>query len=287
MENESVIRKYPVLVIDDQENWRELLCEILDDQFDVTCVKDYRSALAAIQRQEPPYHVVVTDMRLEDGQPGNEDGLRLAEYLNNRCSETKTILVTGYSTVFTARKALAQLGAFDYIEKYPSEGARKFDFQQFRLIVRKAAEAAEQIRSTRQAVKSVTKYVSASIHSDFQESQSLQDSTLLKSGHAYAVRLSLEDSLQNGAEPIVLDMPARHNAEMSLDLFIYGKHLRVVEGTEARWNLLASPGSDADFEFTIIPEFEGNKQIFVELYQNHRLLLRISRTLKVIEGPSK
>lgn len=274
-------RKYPVLVIDDQANWRELLCEILEDQFSVTCVKDYKGALDAIRRQKPAYHVVVTDMRLEDGQPGNEDGLLLAEYLNNRCSETKTILVTGYSTVFTARKALAELSAFDYIEKYPSEGPRKFDFQQFRLIVHKAAEAAEQIRSSRAAATSVTKYLTASICSDGEEKRPLQDATLLATGKAHTIILSLQDRLENGAEAMVLDLS---RGDTFLDLFIYGKHLRLTGGTEAKWNLLTTAGANSEFEFTIIPEFEGDKQIFVEIYQDRSLLLRITRTLKVIRS---
>lgn len=55
MNSKSLKRKYSALVIDDQDNWRELLSDILEDQFEVTSVKDYESALDAIAIQRPPF----------------------------------------------------------------------------------------------------------------------------------------------------------------------------------------------------------------------------------------
>lgn len=91
------------------------------------------------------FNVVITDMRLRDEEVGNEDGLRLIADLNKLGDETKTILVTGYPTIATAKRALAQLAAFDYLEKYPSDGSG-FDIEKFKLVVHAAAEEAEQLR---------------------------------------------------------------------------------------------------------------------------------------------
>jgi len=286
MKNEPV-KKHSVLVIDDQKNWRELLSEILRDQFDVSTADTYTGALAAIQRQRPPYHVVVTDMRLEDGQPGNEDGLKLLEYLKQHGRGTKTILVTGYATVPTARKALAELDAFDYVEKYPSEGTRKFDFKQFKSTVRKAAEAADEIRLTQPALLNLTRYACLFIHSEGKPDEVLRDGTQLLTGETYTIRLSLQDHFLPGAESVLLAMPREPKEKILLDLFIFGEHLRVERGTETQWQFSGSLSDCNDFEFTIIPEFDGSKKLFVEINQNHTQVVRLSRTLVVAGTSSK
>jgi DNA-binding NtrC family response regulator len=139
------MKKYSVLVIDDQANWRDLLVDLLNDQFDVKSVKDYEGALDAIQGQKPPFHVVITDMRLKDEEVGNEDGLKLIKYLNKRGDETKTIVITGYATLDTAKRALSALSAYDYLEKRPSDGS-PFNIQEFQRIVYRAAKDAEEKR---------------------------------------------------------------------------------------------------------------------------------------------
>jgi len=143
--SKSPVKKYSILVIDDQDNWRELLVDLLDDEFDVRSTKDYESALEVIRNQNPPFHVVVTDMRLIDEKIGNEDGLKIIEYLNKRADETKTIVVTGYATLDTAKRALSTLDAYDYLEKRPSNGS-SFNITEFQSIVHRAAEEVEEKR---------------------------------------------------------------------------------------------------------------------------------------------
>ena len=135
-----------VLIVDDQVNWRGLLHELLENEFDVTVAENYAEALEIISRRADPFHVVVTDMRLEDKQPGNEDGVKLIEYLHTKGNETKTVLLTGYPTIATARKILKQLEAHDYLEKRPSDGS-DFDPANFQKTVREAAAAAEADRN--------------------------------------------------------------------------------------------------------------------------------------------
>jgi len=138
-------KKYSVLVIDDQANWRELLVDLLNDGFDVKSASDYQGALEIIQNQKPPFHVVVTDMRLIDEEVGNEDGLKLIEYLNKRGDETRTIVVTGYATLGTAKRAISGLAAYDYLEKRPSDGS-PFNIKEFRQVVYRAAQDVENKR---------------------------------------------------------------------------------------------------------------------------------------------
>lgn len=145
MTSELPKKKYSVLVVDDQKSWRELLSDILEKQFEVVGVAGYDEALEAIRKQSPPFHVVVTDMRLKDQEKGNEDGLELINYLNQRLDFTKSILVTGYPTIESAKRALSKLIAFDYLEKHPSDGSR-FDPQEFIRIIYNAAQEAENSR---------------------------------------------------------------------------------------------------------------------------------------------
>lgn len=131
-----------VLIVDDQDNWRKLLEEILREEFEVTVVENYECALEELSKKSVYYNVVVTDMRLVDIEKGNEDGLRLIEYLNGQDGNIKTIVLTGYPTFPSQRRALSQLAAFDYLEKHPSDGSA-FNPKEFRNIVREAAKEAE------------------------------------------------------------------------------------------------------------------------------------------------
>ena len=138
-------KKYSVLVVDDQENWRELFVELLEDEFEVTSVDNYDAALAKIQKRVLPFHVLVTDMRLIDSEAGNEDGLKLAKELKQRGDITNIIVVTGYSSLRTVKRALGILDVFDYLEKRP-EDSSPFNPAEFLRTVRAAAEQAEKKR---------------------------------------------------------------------------------------------------------------------------------------------
>lgn len=137
--------KQSVLIVDDQKNWRDLLKEILEDHFDVASAESYPEALDVISKKVSPFHVVVTDMRLKDKEPGNEDGVKLIEYLYDQRDKTKTILLTGYPNVATAKKTL-KLAAHDYLEKHPADGS-EFNPDEFRKNVKKAADEAEKNRN--------------------------------------------------------------------------------------------------------------------------------------------
>ncbi len=123
--------RHSVLIVDDQQNWRDLLSDLLKytNQFDVENAETYHDALNRIELRNIPYSVVITDVRLVDEDRLNEDGLRLIEKLNNMKGSTKTIVVTGYPSHEIARKLL-KLDAYDYFEKYPSDGSyfKKEDF---------------------------------------------------------------------------------------------------------------------------------------------------------------
>ena len=92
---------------------------------DVEVFESPAEALARIG--EKAFHIVVTDIRMED-----IDGIEVLEKVLAAHPKTKVIMITGYATVEVAREALAK-GAFDFI-------AKPFKPQELRDVIAKAAE---------------------------------------------------------------------------------------------------------------------------------------------------
>ncbi|GEM_PF-872858 len=133
-----------ILVVDDDDSWRPLMTSLLQDEFEVEDAATYEDAISKILARKIPYHVVVTDIRYKDTERENEDGLRLVEQLNRLGEFTKYVVITGYPSIDTAKRAIGRLAAYDYLEKYPPNG--DFGIEEFQSTVRKAAEEAERQR---------------------------------------------------------------------------------------------------------------------------------------------
>ncbi len=116
-----------VLVLDDEPIVGKRLQPALAK---VGCdVEVFEAPAAALKRiAEKDFHVVVTDIRMED-----IDGIEVLERVLGKSPETKVIMITGYATVEVAREALAK-GAFDFI-------AKPFKPQELRDVIAKAASA--------------------------------------------------------------------------------------------------------------------------------------------------
>lgn len=92
-------------------------------------VEVFDAPAAALARlEEKRFHIVVTDIRMED-----IDGIEVLERVLERTPETRVILITGYATVEVAREAMAK-GAFDFI-------AKPFKPQELRNAIAKAAQS--------------------------------------------------------------------------------------------------------------------------------------------------
>ncbi len=145
-----------VLVVEDQAFWRDLFVELLEKEkeegndgkskYEVVAAADYDAAMAILQQpREIPFHVAVVDMRLDESDSTNEDGLRLVSNINRLSPTTNAIVVTGYSTVRTRTLAGMALRLSDYLEKYPENG-EAFNHRQFLEKVSAAAEDSQQRR---------------------------------------------------------------------------------------------------------------------------------------------
>lgn len=92
-------------------------------------VEIFDSPASALERiREKAFHIVVTDIRMDD-----IDGIEVLERVMDLHPGTRVVMITGYATVEMAREAEAK-GAFDFI-------AKPFKPQELRDVIAKAAES--------------------------------------------------------------------------------------------------------------------------------------------------
>lgn len=130
------------LVVDDYADWRELLSGMLEREGHfVETVANLEEALAYIDENKD-LDLVILDIRLVETDETNEDGMRLLAEIRKRLSFTRVIMVTGYGTMETQRKAFRNFRAFDFFSK------AQFDSEEFRQAFQEAVEQAVRDRKT-------------------------------------------------------------------------------------------------------------------------------------------
>jgi DNA-binding NtrC family response regulator len=99
-----------ILVIDDEEIVR-ISCKkcLVPEGFDVDVAANGREGITLTKANK--YDLVLTDLKMPD-----MDGMEFLMNMKKDQPNAKVIMITGYSTVEHAVKAL-KLGAYDYIEK--------------------------------------------------------------------------------------------------------------------------------------------------------------------------
>ena len=125
-----------VLIVDDYADWREMLSGLLEREgHRVETAGTMEAALAYID-QNKDLDLVILDIRLIETEDNNEDGMQLLAEIRKRLSFTRVIMVTGYGTMETQRKAFKQFQAFDFFSK------AQFDSDEFRHAFQDAIELA-------------------------------------------------------------------------------------------------------------------------------------------------
>lgn len=114
-----------ILIVDDKENMRRLLGDILGPHHDVTLAGDGSLARSELEGQR--FEVVLTDVRM----PGL-DGFELICLVKERWPLTEVVMMTAFASVPAAVEAMRE-GAYDYITK-------PFDPDDVALVVRRALE---------------------------------------------------------------------------------------------------------------------------------------------------
>jgi len=117
--------KARILIIDDEQQIRDLLRDLLCEEYDCTEASSAEDALAAFDASD--FDIVLSDINM-----GGISGLELVPHVRERAPETVVVMISGQQGIETAIAAL-QAGAFDYITK-------PFDLRHVEAAVRRALE---------------------------------------------------------------------------------------------------------------------------------------------------
>jgi two-component system nitrogen regulation response regulator NtrX len=101
-----------LLVVDDEEDIRELIAGILHDEGYATRVAaDSDAALTAVRQRRP--QLVILDIWL---QGSRLDGIQVLDSLKRDCPDLPVVIISGHGTIETAVASIKK-GAYDFIEK--------------------------------------------------------------------------------------------------------------------------------------------------------------------------
>src|SRR6516164_5481008 len=119
-----------ILIVDDEEDIRDLIAGILHDEgFETRVAGDSDSALHAVRMRRP--QLVVLDIWL---QGSRLDGIQVLDVLKREHPELPVVMISGHGTIETAVASIKK-GAYDFIEK-------PFKADRLCHVVRRALEAA-------------------------------------------------------------------------------------------------------------------------------------------------
>ena len=86
------IKEIKILVVDDEQGWRDLLClELSSESCIVTTALNPSDALSILRRE--PFDLVITDVQM----PGKLDGIDLIQTWRLENPSQKAIFITGYA----------------------------------------------------------------------------------------------------------------------------------------------------------------------------------------------
>jgi two-component system nitrogen regulation response regulator NtrX len=101
-----------ILVVDDEEDIRDLISGILRDEgYETRIAGDSESALAAVRTRRP--QLIILDIWL---QGSKLDGIQVLDILKREHPDLPVVMISGHGTIETAVASIKK-GAYDFIEK--------------------------------------------------------------------------------------------------------------------------------------------------------------------------
>ena len=119
-----------VLIVDDEEDIRDLISDILKDEgFTSRSAATSSQAFQAVSEKTP--NAIILDIWLQDS---DLDGLGILELIKKKYPLMPIIVISGHGTIETAVSAI-KMGAYDYLEK-------PFTHDKLMILLRRACESA-------------------------------------------------------------------------------------------------------------------------------------------------
>ena len=99
-----------LLVIDDEENMRHMLCTLLEKAgYSVDTAEDGRAGITKVMSN--PYDFILCDLKMPDC-----DGMEFLRSIDDKIDKTTVIMMSAFGTIDSALEAM-KLGAYDFISK--------------------------------------------------------------------------------------------------------------------------------------------------------------------------
>jgi response regulator RpfG family c-di-GMP phosphodiesterase len=190
-----------VLVVDDEPEIRNLLCELLGEGYDCTTAASAEEALAELDAAE--FDLVISDIQMS-----GMSGLEMIPRVLSKSPDTVVVMVSGMQTIESAVGAM-RVGAFDYVIK-------PFDLSKVETAVSRALEH----RDLRVSKSRYENHLEKLVRSRTAE----LDKTLRSLGDAYhttlkalTAALDKRDSETSGHSERVVAYSLRLGRELGLD----------------------------------------------------------------------
>jgi response regulator RpfG family c-di-GMP phosphodiesterase len=117
--------KKRILVVDDEPEIRDVLCELLSDDYECLAAASAEEALESFRAGR--FELVISDIMMS-----GMSGLEMVPYVHADSPQTVVVMISGVQTIESAIETL-RVGAFDYIMK-------PFDLRQVEAAVERAIE---------------------------------------------------------------------------------------------------------------------------------------------------
>lgn len=130
-----------ILVVDDLPDWQKTLSGLLrDNGYEVKAVGSIETALHALEKEY--FNVAILDVRLDETNEDNQDGLSLMRQIKERWPSVEIIILTGYAKVSMAQKALnTDVGGDRYAHSFLEKTQTNELVQQVKRACEKSIEA--------------------------------------------------------------------------------------------------------------------------------------------------
>src|SRR5580698_7035933 len=208
-----------ILIVDDEDDIRELVSGILSDEGHGTrLARNSDEALAGIEARRP--HLVLLDIWL---QGSRLDGLQLLEILKKLHANVPVVMISGHGNIETAVTAI-KLGAYDFIEK-PFKADRLILVAERALETSRLRREVSDLRARSGAVNRMIGASSAIVNlRRIIEKIGPANSRILISGAAgsgkeLAARLIHEHSTRANGPFVVINAPTMSPERMEAELF--------------------------------------------------------------------
>lgn len=98
-------KRHRILVVDDLPDWRLTLGGLLEDEgYDIEVAGSSSEALELLRADH--FDLAVLDIRLDETDEGNTEGINLAAEIRARWPKVRVVFITGYGTPDIMREAL-------------------------------------------------------------------------------------------------------------------------------------------------------------------------------------